>query len=370
PYDATVVRKIKEAGGVIVGKTNMDEFGMGASTENSAFGPTKNPIDEERVPGGSSGGSAAAVAAGESVVSLGEDTGGSIRQPASFCGVVGVKPTYGAVSRHGVIALASSLDQVGPFARNIEDAEILFDVIKGRDVKDATSAEAPVSKKKDGTKLTIGLPKEYFAQGLDSAVEKAVRESIARLEGAGAKLVEVELPNTKYALAAYYIINTSEASSNLARYDGLRYGAHGKAATLLEEYLVSRGSFLGPEVKRRIMLGTFALSAGYYDAYYLKAQKIRTLLKQDFAKAFLKADVIVGPTSPTLPFRLGEKAKDPLSMYLVDIYTVPVNLVGLCAASFPAARAEGLPVGIQAIAPAFREDLLFSMGKMLENVQY
>lgn len=370
PYDATVIKKIKEAGAVLMGKTNMDEFGMGASTENSAFGPTRNPADLERVAGGSSGGSAASVASGESVVSLGEDTGGSVRQPASFCGVVGLKPTYGAVSRHGVIALASSLDQVGPFARNVEDAAILFEAIRGKDEKDATSREAEPWKKRDIKSLRIGVPKEYFAEGLDPVVETKVRGAIARLESAGAKIVEVELPNTKYALAAYYVINTSEASANLARYDGVRYGAHLTAGSLLEEYLESRGSSLGPEVKRRIMLGTFALSAGYYDAYYLKAQKVRTLLKQDFEKAFLKADVLMGPTSPTLPFRLGEKARDPLAMYLVDVYTVPVNLVGLCAISLPAGSAEDLPVGLQAIAPAFREDLLFEAGKMLENVRY
>jgi len=368
PYDATVIEKLKEAGSVIVGKTNMDEFGMGASTENSAFGPTKNPADIKRVPGGSSGGSAASVASGESVIALGEDTGGSIRQPASFCGVVGLKPTYGTVSRYGVIALASSLDQVGPFARNVQDAEILFKAIRGKDSRDATSVEYPVQKNGGKRNLTVGVPKEYFSEGLDPAVEKTVREAIEKLKAQGVSVVEVELPNTKYALAAYYVINTSEASSNLARYDGVRYGAHKEAENLLEEYLVSRGDSLGAEVKRRIMLGTFALSAGYYEAYYLKAQKIRTLLQEDFAKAFEKADVLLGPTAPTLPFLLGEKTQDPLAMYLVDVYTVPANLVGLCAISVPAGSVGNLPVGLQIIAPAFQEHRLFSTGKMLENM--
>jgi len=369
PYDATVVKKLKKAGAVIVGKTNMDEFSMGASTENSAFGPTKNPVDLTRVPGGSSGGSAASVASGECMLSLGEDTGGSIRQPASFCGVVGLKPTYGAVSRIGVIALASSLDQVGPFARTIGDVEILFNVIKGRDELDSTSVVLPKENREvEIGNLKIGIPKEYFLKGLDSKVEKTIRETIHKFETAGATIVEIELPNTEYALAAYCVINMSEASANLARYDGIRYGLHQEAPNLLEEYLDSRGDGLGTEVKRRIMLGTYALSQGYYDAYYIKAQRVRSLLKQDFDNAFLKVDVIMGPTSPVLPFLLGERTQDPLAMYLVDIYTVPVNLVGLPGISLLAGKVGDLPVGLQVIAPAFQENLLFSVGKTLENL--
>ncbi|MDP4007075.1 MAG: Asp-tRNA(Asn)/Glu-tRNA(Gln) amidotransferase subunit GatA [bacterium] len=369
PYDAFVTKKIKEAGVSIMGKTNMDEFGMGASTENSSFGPTTNPVDPKRVPGGSSGGSAVSVASSESMISLGEDTGGSIRQPASFCGIVGLKPTYGAVSRAGIISLASSLDQVGSLAKSARDAEILFQVIQGKDPKDATSISPPTTRKKMNMKeLRIGIPKEYFAKGLDTDVKKVVEGAIQKFEQAGASLVEVELPSVEYALAAYYVINTSEASSNLARYDGVRYGLHQEASNLLGEYLDSRGAGFGKEVKRRIMLGTYALSAGYYDAYYVKAQKVRSLLKQDFERAFLKADVLMGPTSPVLPFRFGERTKDPLAMYLIDIYTVPVNLVGLPAISLPAGTVGNLPVGLQVISPAFSEDLLFSVGKMLEKL--
>ena len=370
PYDAFVTEKIKEAGAVIIGKTNMDEFGMGASTENSSFGATKNPHNLERVPGGSSGGSAASVAAGEVILSLGEDTGGSIRQPASFCGVVGLKPTYGAVSRAGIIALASSLDQVGPFARTTKDAQILFETISKRDLRDATSVDIKKKKKEVGVKeLRIGVPKEYFEKGLDSGVSKLIKDTIGKFESAGAKIVEIELPHTQYALAAYYILNTSEASANLARYDGIRYGFHQEASDLLGEYLSSRSEGFGPEVKRRIMLGTYALSEGYYDAYYVKAQKIRSLLKQDFDSAFNKVDVIMGPTSPVLPFLLGEKTSNPLKMYLVDIYTVPLNLVGLPGISLVAGKIDNLPVGLQVIAPSFEEDLLFSIGKTLESLQ-
>src|SRR3989338_8932757 len=297
PYDATVVKKIKDAGGVIMGKTNMDEFGMGASTENSAFGPTKNPHDLTRVAGGSGGGSAASVAAAECVVSLGEDTGGSIRLPASFCGVVGLKPTYGAVSRNGVIALASSLDQVGPVAKTVQDAEILFNVIRGKDELDSTSVDYDYKLQTEDCKLEdvrIGVPKEYFSQGLSADVEEVVRGAIKKLQDAGAKIQEIELPHTKYALAAYYVINMSEASANLARYDEMRYGLSlQEGSSLLDAYLDSRGEGLGTEVKRRIILGTYALSVGYYEAYYTKAQKIRTLLRQDFEKAFEKVDVII-----------------------------------------------------------------------------
>ena len=371
PYDAFVSKKLKEAGAAIMGKTNMDEFGMGASTEHSVFGPTKNPADPERVAGGSSGGSAASVALGECMISLGEDTGGSIRQPASFCGVVGLKPTYGAVSRAGVIALASSLDQVGPFARTARDAEILFNVIRGKDPLDSTSVDCPYKPQTTNYKLQdlrIGVPKEYFAKGLEAGVEKAVRQAIQKFEKAGARVAQIQLPYTEYALAAYYVINMSEASANLARYDGVRYGLHQEESDLLQEYLDSRGAGLGKEVKRRIMLGTYALSAGYYEAYYLKAQKVRSLLKQDFDKAFTAVDVIMGPTSPVLPFRLGERIQDPLAMYLVDAYTVPANVVGLPAISLPAGRVGNLPVGLQVMAPAFAENLLFELGKTFENL--
>ncbi|OHA63555.1 MAG: glutaminyl-tRNA synthase (glutamine-hydrolyzing) subunit A [Candidatus Wildermuthbacteria bacterium RIFCSPHIGHO2_01_FULL_48_25] len=370
PYDATVVEKLKGADALLVGKTNMDEFGMGASTENSAFGVTRNPLDEERVPGGSSGGSAASVAAGEAVIALGEDTGGSIRLPASFCGLVGLKPTYGAVSRNGIIALASSLDQVGPFARTVEDCEIVFDVIRGKDPLDATSVDAQVQDPNFKIQnLRIGVPKEYFGEGLDPVVGDVIKNTLKKLEDAGAKLVEVSIPHVQYALAAYYIINTSEASANLARYDGIRYGFSKAGNTLLETYLESRGEAFGTEVKRRIMLGTYALSAGYYDAYYIKAQKVRTLLKQDFEKAFEEVDVIAGPVSPFLPFKIGEKMQDPLAMYLVDIYTVSANLTALPSLSVPAGKAENLPVGLQLMAPAFQENLLFKAGSVVEALK-
>ncbi|MBI4122738.1 MAG: Asp-tRNA(Asn)/Glu-tRNA(Gln) amidotransferase subunit GatA [Parcubacteria group bacterium] len=378
PYEATCVQKLRAQGAVFLGKTNMDEFGMGASTENSAFGPTRNPIDPSRVPGGSSGGSAAAVAAQESVFALGEDTGGSIRLPAAFCGIVGLKPTYGSVSRSGVISLASSLDQVGPFASSVEDVKLIFETIRGRDANDATTVEyAPaVSFKGNIKNLRVGVPQEYFAEGLDPAVEKAVRDIIGKLEKAGAKIREIRLPHTKYALAVYYIINTSEASANLARYDGMRYGLRVPAKTLEQSYLKNRGEGLGTEVKRRIMLGTYALSAGYYDAYYLKAQKVRRLLKQDFEKAFESVDVILGPTSPVVPFKLGERMTDPLAMYLVDIYTVPVNLAGLPALSVPAGSVDrlpagqaGLPVGLHLISKPFDEQTLFETGTIIEQIR-
>ena len=368
PYDATVIQKVKEAGAVILGKTNMDEFGMGSSTENSAFGPTKNPNDMSRVPGGTSGGSAASVASRESLVSLGEDTGGSIRLPASFCGVVGMKPTYGAVSRYGVISVASSLDQVGPMATNTEDAEKLFHVIFGKDPKDSTSVDQrqPPQKKSSWKDFSIGVPKEYFDVGLDSHVKAIVEKRIKLMEKEGAHVVEISLPHTKYALASYYVIDMSEISSNLARYDGFRYGAHVKAGNLMEEYEQNRGQGFGEEVKRRIMLGTYALSAGYYEAYYLKAQKVRSLLKQDFDNAFEKVDVIAGPVAPLLPFKLGERTADPLAMYLADIYTVPVNLTGLPAISLPAGVDQGLPVGLQLIGKPFCEQTLFDAGKLFE----
>ena len=369
-YDATVTKKLRENDAVIVGKTNMDEFGMGGSTENSSFGVTKNPYDLTRVAGGSSGGSAVSVASEETMVALGEDTGGSVRLPASFCGVVGLKPTYGAVSRHGIIALASSFDQVGPFAKTVEDAEIVFQAISGQDELDSTSV-AYLYKSHDSIdlkQLKVGVPKEYFSEGLDKEVGKVIKDGLQKLENEGTHIEEISLPHVKYALAAYYIINTSEASSNLARYDGIRYGNAVDSDDLLQTYLQNRGQGLGAEVKRRIMLGTYALSAGYYDAFYLKAQKIRTLLKNDFEEAFQKVDVIMGPVSPILPYKIGEKADDPLAMYLVDVYSVPINLVGLPGISVPAGMANNLPVGMQMISPPFQEDLLFAVGKSFEKL--
>ncbi|MCP6726574.1 MAG: Asp-tRNA(Asn)/Glu-tRNA(Gln) amidotransferase subunit GatA [Patescibacteria group bacterium] len=368
PYDATVIIKLKKAGAVILGKTNMDEFGMGASTENSAFGVTKNPHDVTRVPGGSSGGSSAAVSAHESVFALGEDTGGSIRLPASFCGVVGLKPTYGAVSRYGIIAFASSLDQVGPITKTVDDCKIVFQAISGQDPMDSTTVELKL-KKPERKKLRIGVPKEFFTKGLDKDVEKVIKDTIGKLGNKGAIIKEVSLPNLQYGLAAYYIINMSEASANLARYDGIRYGHRGKKAKNLREmYEENRGEGFGEEVKRRIMLGTYALSAGYYDAYYLQAQKMRTLLLSDFEKVFKDVDVVAGPVSPVLPFKIGERIGDPMSMYLVDAYTVPANLTGLPALSVPAGKVGKLPVGMQFISGKFEEPTLFAAGKMLEKI--
>jgi aspartyl-tRNA(Asn)/glutamyl-tRNA(Gln) amidotransferase subunit A len=381
PYDATVVRKLKEAGAIILGKTNLDEFAMGSSTENSAFFPTKNPFDLKRVPGGSSGGSAAAVAANFCVFALGSDTGGSIRQPASFCGIVGLKPTYGSVSRYGLIAFASSLDQIGPMTKNVEDAEIVFDVIKGKDEMDSTSVNPKSqilnSKQIRNSKfeiqnLRIGVPKEYFIKGIDPEVERIIREAIKKYEEMGVKIVEISLPHTEYALPCYYIIAPSEASANLARYDGIKYGfsklkaQNLKVKSLLEVYLESRGEGFGPEVRRRIMLGTYTLSAGYYEAYYLRAQKIRTLIKEDFETAFEIVDAIFTPTSPTPPFKLGEKIDDPLKMYLSDIFTVSTNLAGLPAISIPVGKVKNLPVGLQIIGKPFEEEKIFQIGKIYE----
>ncbi|MEK7542472.1 MAG: Asp-tRNA(Asn)/Glu-tRNA(Gln) amidotransferase subunit GatA [Patescibacteria group bacterium] len=376
PYDATVAQKLREQGALFVGKTNTDEFNMGASTENSAFGVTKNPHDPTRVAGGSSGGSAASVAAGQALCSLGADTGGSIRLPAAFCGVVGLKPTYGAVSRYGLIAMASSLDQIGPLAKNAEDAEIVFEAIFGKDELDATSLDYEYKSLSnlDFAKLRIGMPKEFFGEGLMPEIEKCLQSAFQKLEAAGAKIEEVSLPYAKYALAAYYILNTSEVSANLARYDGIRYGeSRAKsqkpiANSLLDVYFQTRGEYLGEEVKRRIMLGTYALSEGYYDAYYLKAQKVRTLLQKDFDAAFQNVDVIMGPPSPFLPFKIGERSENPLAMYLVDLYTVPVNLVGLPALSAPAGTAANLPVGLQIIGKPLQENLLFAVAKGLEKL--
>ena len=369
PYDATVVKKIKEAGGVILGKTNLDEFAMGSSTENSAFGPTRNPHDVSRVPGGSSGGSAAAVAAEFCPYAFGSDTGGSIRLPSSFCGVVGLKPTYGAVSRYGLIAFASSLDQIGPIARSVEDCRIVFNAIKGKDPLDSTSVEMPEiqNSKFKIRNSKIGIPKEYFVKGIDPEVEKVIKSAVKKYEELGAEIVEVSLPHTDYALAAYYIINPSEASANLARYDGIKYGLSMDGKELIDVYLKTRGEGFGAEVRRRIMIGTYALSAGYYEAYYLRAQKVRTQVIKDFEKAFQKVDAIFCPVSPVLPFKIGEKADDPLSMYLVDVYTVSVNLAGLPALSLPVGFVKELPVGLQIIGKPFEEEKILQIGEVFEK---
>jgi len=367
PYDATCIKKLKELGAVILGKTNLDEFAMGSSTEHSAFFPTKNPHDLTKVPGGSSGGSAAAVAADLSCYALGSDTGGSIRQPASFCGVVGLKPTYGAVSRYGLIAFASSLDQVGPITKTAEDAQIVFNVISGKDEKDSTSVAFKIQNSKFKIQnLRIGIPKEYFIKGIDPGVERVVRQAIEKIEKMGAKIEEISLPHTEYALPIYYIIMPSEASTNLARYDGVKYGLSKPGKDLLDVYLKTRAHGFGQEVKRRIMLGTYALSAGYYDAYYLKAQKVRTLIRNDFDKVFEKVDVIFTPTSPFTAFKLGEKIKNPLSMYLSDIFTVSVNLVGLPAVSMPVGSVGKLPVGLQIIGKPFEENKILEISKIYE----
>jgi aspartyl-tRNA(Asn)/glutamyl-tRNA(Gln) amidotransferase subunit A len=368
PYSATVVEKLKKEGAVFLGKTNLDEFAMGSSTENSAFGPTRNPHDTERVPGGSSGGSAASIAGGMAVYALGSDTGGSIRLPASFCGVVGMKPTYGTVSRYGLIAFASSLDQIGPLTKTVEDAEIVFRAISGADPLDSTSTPFEYRQTAlDIKNLKIGVPKEYFVSGMEPEVEELVRRAIKKYEEIGAKIIEVSLPHTEYALPAYYIINPSEASANLARFDGIKYGfSFQDAKNLMEVYLKSRGEGFGAEVRRRIMLGAYALSAGYYEAYYLKAQKIRTLIRNDFNDAFKKVDVLMTPAAPSLPFKIGDKVDDPLSMYLTDIYTVSVNLAGLPALVLPIGKAKGLPVGLQIIGKSFEENTILQTAKIYE----
>ena len=370
PYDATIVKKLKKAGAVIVGKTNQDEFGMGSSTENSAFGPTKNPHDLERVAGGSSGGSAAAVASDQCIFALGTDTGSSIRLPASFCGVVGLKPTYGWVSRYGLIAFASSLDQIGPLARTAEDTQMVFDAIKGKDEMDSTSLNPPSAKTKVKLQikdLTIGLPKEYFIKGIDLRVEKIVKKAISQYEKMGAKVMEVSLPHTEYALAAYYIIQPAEASANLARYDGIKYGFSKEASDLLGVYLQTRQHGFGDEVRRRIMIGTYTLSAGYYEAYYLKAQKVRTLIKEDFIKAFEKVDVLMTPVAPTPAFKLGEKIDDSVAMYLSDIYTASLNLAGLPGISIPCGKIGKLPVGLQIIGQQFDDEKIIKIAQEYED---
>ena len=372
PYDATVVSKLRDQGAVFVGKTNTDEFAMGSSTENSAYGPTFNPWDTTRVPGGSSGGSAAAVAAREAVLSLGSDTGGSIRQPAGFCGVVGLKPTYGRVSRFGLMAFASSLDQIGPFARTVEDAAIMLSSIAGNDRNDSTSVSGEVPDyradfRSDLKGVRVGVAREYKVSGMEAGVTAAVDAAIAQLQALGAELVEVSLPHTEYALATYYITAPAEASANLARYDGVRYGQRIDEPTLQETYLETRGSGFGPEVKRRIMLGTYALSSGYYDAYYVKAQKVRTLIKQDFDQAFEKVDVIVGPTSPTVAFEVGSRTADPYQMYLADVFTIPANMAGIPGVSIPCGQSEGMPVGLQLLGKPFDEANLLGIAHAYEQ---
>ena len=379
PYDSTVASKMKNAGLVLFGRTNMDEFAMGSSCENSAFQKTANPHNINCVPGGSSGGSAAAVAALEIPAALGSDTGGSIRQPASFCGVVGMKPTYGRVSRYGLVAFASSLDQIGPITTNVKDAAILLDIIGGHDAKDSTSLPDDsavanfadsIDNMTDLNGIKIGLPKEYLSQeGLDAGVKKCVDDAIEKIKEKGAEIVDVSLPHSKYAIATYYVIATAEASANLARFDGIRYGARAKDTNnILDTYLESRGQGFGDEVKRRILLGTFVLSSGYYDAYYLRAQKVRTLIRQDFEKAFTQCDLMLGPTSPVTAFKIGEKSQDPLAMYLADIYTISLNLTGACGLSMPCGTHEnGLPVGLQLMGPALGEEKLLQIAHQFEK---
>jgi aspartyl-tRNA(Asn)/glutamyl-tRNA(Gln) amidotransferase subunit A len=377
PYESTVTQKLAEAGAVMVGKANMDEFAMGSSTETSAYQVTANPWDLERVPGGSSGGSAAAVAADEAVVSLGSDTGGSIRLPASFCGIVGMKPTYGLVSRFGLVAYGSSLDQIGPFGRSVEDTAILLGAIAGYDPKDSTSLNVKIPNYAKSLKpnfkvrgvLRVGVISETFGQGLDPVVEKAVTKAIETLQELGAEIHVISCPRFRYGLPAYYIIAPSEASANLARYDGVKYGIRDEEAnTLLSMYTKTRAAGFGPEVKRRIMLGTYALSAGYYDAYYLKAQKVRTLIKRDFESAFEKVDVLVCPTAPTTAFKAGDKTADPLSMYLTDLMTIPVNLAGLPGLSIPCGFDEqGLPIGLQLIGNVLQEEMLLQVAYAYEQ---
>ena len=377
PYNADVIDRLKAAGSVFLGKTNLDEFAMGSSTENSAYQTTRNPWNTDCIPGGSSGGSAAAVAARMAPVSLGSDTGGSIRQPAACCGVIGMKPTYGRVSRYGLVAFASSLDQIGPFTRTVEDCALMLNVISGHDLKDSTSADIPVPDYQTGMKqdirgMKIGLPKEYFIKGLDPEVETAVKSAVKTLENLGAKVEEISLPNTEFAVAVYYIIAPSEASANLARYDGAKYGFRAECDNLLEEYQKTRGQGFGPEVKRRIMLGTYALSAGYYDAYYGKAQKVRTLIRRDFEKAFEKVDVIMTPTAPTPAFKIGEKSSDPLQMYLSDIFTISCNLAGLPGLSMPCGfSSKGLPIGVQLMGKPFGEtDILKTAYNYEKNTEW
>jgi aspartyl-tRNA(Asn)/glutamyl-tRNA(Gln) amidotransferase subunit A len=373
PYDATTVERLERAGAVILGKTNCDEFAMGSSNENSAYGPVRNPVATDRVPGGSSGGSAAVVAAGLAVASLGTDTGGSIRQPGSFCGIPGLMPTYGRVSRYGLVAFASSLDKIGPFTANIADTAAVLSVIAGHDSNDSTSAAVPVENylaeiEKPAKGMRIGVPEDYFGEGLDPEVKEKVQAGIALLERLGCQRIPLQMPHTDYAIAAYYIIATAEASSNLARYDGVRYGLRVPGSTLIDMYRKTRERGFGPEVKRRIMLGTYALSSGYYDAYYLRAQKVRALIARDFSDAFQKVDAILTPTAPTPAFRIGEKSSDPLQMYLADIYTVTGSLAGIPGISVPCGKTKaGLPVGMQIFGPHFREGSVLRLARAFEN---
>ncbi len=374
PYDATVIEKLKAAGAIIFGRLNMDEFAMGSSTENSAFGITRNPWDTTRIPGGSSGGSAAAVAADEVIATLGTDTGGSIRQPAALCGCVGMKPTYGRVSRYGLVAFASSLDQVGPFSKDVRDNATLLNVISGYDKRDSTSVNQPVpdyTKALDGNikGLRIGLPKEYMIGGLDPEVKAAVDAAVKQLQSLGATVEEISLPHTDYAAATYYIIAPAEASANLARFDGIRYCARVDGADPIELYSKTRGAGFGPEVKRRIILGTYVLSSGYYDAYYLRAQKVRTLIRQDFLKAFEKVDAIITPTTPTAAFKIGEKSDDPLQMYLSDVFTISCNLAGICGVSLPCGftKSPKLPIGLQLLGKPFGEEVMLKIAHAYEQ---
>ncbi len=374
-YDATAVEKLKKEGAIFLGRTNMDEFAMGGSTENSAFGVTKNPHDLSRVAGGSSGGSAAAVALNGALGALGSDTGGSVRQPASFCGVAGLKPTYGAVSRFGLMAMGSSLDQIGAFGKTVEDSEIIFNIIKGHDDKDSTSVPDIFYEKESlGREMTIGVPEGFVkSEGIDASVAANFKETVKKLKDKGYKIKNIDLPNLKYSLAAYYIIMPAEASTNLARFDGVRYGLLKEGVSGIDDYMKTRAAGFGKEVRRRIILGTYVLSAGYYDAYYGKAMMVRNMIKKDFEEAFREVDAIITPTSPTPAFKIGEKSNNPLQMYLADIFTVPINLAGVPAISVPSgfAEAEGakLPLGVQIIAPGFKEDRLFRIGKDIEFLQ-
>jgi len=374
PYDATVAKRLKEAGAVLIGKANMDEFAFGSSCETSSYGPTRNPWDLGRIPGGSSGGSAAAVAADLATFALGSDTGGSIRQPASLCGVVGLKPTYGRVSRYGLIAFASSLDQIGPITKDVQDAAILLGVIAGHDEMDSTSVDIPVpdytkSLVKDVKALRIGVPKEYFVEGIDKDVASSVKAAIGVFKDLGARLIDISLPHTEYAVSAYYIVGPAEASSNLARFDGVQYGLRSEGAgDLIDMYIQTRSKGFGEEAKRRILLGTYCLSSGYYDAYYVKALKIRTKIKEDFDRAFEKCDCIVTPTSPTAAFRIGERSADPLSMYLSDVFTIPANLAGIPGISIPCGfTGDGLPIGLQILAKPFDEEAIFRAAYTFEQ---
>jgi aspartyl-tRNA(Asn)/glutamyl-tRNA(Gln) amidotransferase subunit A len=374
PYDGTVAAKLKDAGAILIGRLNLDEFAMGSSTENSAFGPTRNPWSLDRTPGGSSGGSAVAVSSDQCIAALGSDTGGSIRQPAAFCGCVGLKPSYGRVSRYGLVAFASSLDQIGPVTKTVEDAAILLNVIAGHDQRDSTSVPESVPDftegiSKDVKGLKIGLPKEYFIEGLDPAVKEAIEQAIETYRSLGAEIKEVSLPHSEYAIAAYYLIATAEASANLARFEGIRYGRRVEGNDPFTLNSRTRGQGFGPEVKRRVILGTYALSSGYYDAYYLRAQKVRTLIRQDFLKAFEEVDLMLTPTTPTPAFLIGEKVSDPLQMYLLDIFTISANLTGMCGISLPCGFSENprLPIGLQLLGKSFGESTLLQAANAFEQ---